>query len=129
MRMVKFIRIMEELRKLEKMLSPLLGDIGLSFSQIRMCYQIYKMAPVTSSQLSKELGITNASTTNQLKELARAGLVKTIPNPEDKRSSLVSLTSNGEKRLELAMEAIYEMEKKSGENMLKPFFDAIKQMT
>jgi len=127
--MVKFIRIMEELRKLEKMLSPLLGDIGLSFSQIRMCYQVYKMAPVTSSQLSKELGITNASTTNQLKELARAGLVKTIPNPEDKRSSLVSLTSNGEKRLELAMEAIYEMEKKSGENMLKPFFDAIKQMT
>lgn len=54
--------------------------------------------------LIESLMITSGTMTNRLDHLERAGLVRRLPNPEDRRGLLIELTPEGLKRIDHAVE-------------------------
>lgn len=54
--------------------------------------------------LIESLMITSGTMTNRLDHLERAGLVRRLPNPEDRRGLLIELTPEGRERIDRAVE-------------------------
>lgn len=50
---------------------------------------------LTPTELYRELVLTSGAVTHRVDALARAGLVERVPDPGDRRSSLVALTARG----------------------------------
>ncbi len=59
-------------------------------------------APLSPGALIESLMITSGTMTNRLDHLERAGLVRRLPNPEDRRGLLVELTEAGRERIDHA---------------------------
>ena len=51
--------------------------------------------PLTPSQISERLLVPSASTTTTLDALERRGWTRRVPNPDDRRSTLVEITDDG----------------------------------
>ena len=51
--------------------------------------------PLTPSQISERLLVPSASTTTTLDALERRGWTRRVPNPNDRRSTLVEITEDG----------------------------------
>ena len=66
---------------------------------LRRAGEPYCLSP---TQLYKALLITSGAMTNRLNRLEQQGLIRRIADPDDKRSSLVSLTPRGQARIEQA---------------------------
>ena len=62
----------------------------------------YRMSP---TDLARTLLLTTASVTHRVDRLERAGLVRRIPSPANRRSILVELTPQGLDIVERAVEA------------------------
>ena len=60
---------------------------------------------LTPTALYRELVLTSGAVTHRIDALARAGLVERIPDPADRRSSLVALTESGRTVADEAMAA------------------------
>jgi DNA-binding MarR family transcriptional regulator len=113
------LRLFDSLRALERQISLLLVDTGLTFSQFRLMRYLVNGEKPSASQLSVRLGITKASVTAQLKELERSGLIALAPNPVDKRSVLVSLTATGKDRMEMTLKNILRLDKSVDETLVE----------
>ncbi|RME84841.1 MAG: MarR family transcriptional regulator [Planctomycetota bacterium] len=73
-------------------------DFGLSCSKYKILRALAEEgAPLRLSVLSKRLCVSNANVTGLVNRLERDGYIKKIPNPTDKRVTLVQLTRRGEK--------------------------------
>jgi len=65
--------------------------------------------------IASELGITTGGTSKLVDRIEAAGLCRRLPNPEDRRSSLLELTSEGRRLLAAAGEAFDdELERRLG---------------
>jgi DNA-binding MarR family transcriptional regulator len=113
------LRLFDSLRALERQISLLLVDTGLTFSQFRLMRYLVNGDKPSASQLSARLGITKASVTAQLKELERSGLITLGPNPGDRRSVLVSLTVAGKDRMEMTLKNILKLDKSVDETLVE----------
>jgi DNA-binding MarR family transcriptional regulator len=69
---------------------------------LRRCGAPYRMTP---TGLYKELVLTSGAMTNRLDVLERAGLVERLPDPDDRRGTLIELTVKGKVLLDRAIEA------------------------
>ncbi|PDO88254.1 MarR family transcriptional regulator [Kosakonia pseudosacchari] len=58
---------------------------------------------LSPTQLYRSLLVTSGAMTNRLNHLEEQGLIERINDPNDKRSTLVSLTSHGQERIEQAL--------------------------
>jgi DNA-binding MarR family transcriptional regulator len=58
---------------------------------------------LSPTQLYKSLLVTSGAMTNRLNHLEEQGLIERIHDPDDKRSTLVSLTAYGRERIEQAL--------------------------
>ncbi|MCU6397319.1 MarR family transcriptional regulator [Enterobacter quasiroggenkampii] len=67
---------------------------------LRRAGEPYCLSP---TQLYTSLLITSGAMTNRLNHLEQQGLIRRIADPDDKRSSLVSLTPHGQARIEQAL--------------------------
>lgn len=67
---------------------------------LRRAGEPYRLSP---TQLYKSLLITSGAMTNRLSHLEQQGLIRRIADPDDKRSTLVSLTPHGQERIEQAL--------------------------
>ena len=67
---------------------------------LRRAGEPYCLSP---TQLYKSLLITSGAMTNRLSHLEQQGLIRRIADPDDKRSTLVSLTPHGLDRIEEAL--------------------------
>ena len=67
---------------------------------LRRAGEPYCLSP---TQLYTSLLITSGAMTNRLNRLEQQGLIRRIADPDDKRSSLVSLTPRGQARIEQAL--------------------------
>ena len=67
---------------------------------LRRAGEPYCLSP---TQLYTSLLITSGAMTNRLNHLEQQGLIRRIADPDDKRSSLVSLTPHGQERIEQAL--------------------------
>ncbi len=99
----KILQLLESFRAIERQLALILVDSGLTVSQFRLLHVLADESPVTPSDLSAKLGITKASTTTQIGELRKAGLLRVSKNPDDARSIFLELTPTGWKRMEVTL--------------------------
>ena len=126
---LKLISVLEDLHRLERKICPILSESGLSLAQLRLMHQIQCAEPVASSHLSTALGITRASITGQIKDLDKLGFTASKPNPDDGRSSLISLSQQGKQRLETVLKRVAKLEKLLGDALLAPLAQSLNQLT
>lgn len=58
---------------------------------------------LSPTQLYKSLLVTSGAMTHRLSRLEQEGLIERIEDPQDKRSTLVGLTTQGQQRIEQAL--------------------------
>jgi DNA-binding MarR family transcriptional regulator len=87
---------------------PVLRRAGLDrgafdvLATLRRSGHPYRLTPTV---LYQELVLTSGAVTHRVDALARAGLVERVPDPHDRRSSLVAMTGRGHAVVEEAMAA------------------------
>ncbi|GAA4882708.1 MarR family winged helix-turn-helix transcriptional regulator [Ferrimonas pelagia] len=75
-------------------------DLSIAPMHVRVMKIIQHRAPCTANDVVQYLSRDKAQVTRLLKTLLEEDLIKRIPNPNDKRSQLLSVTSMGEAIME-----------------------------
>lgn len=87
-------------RMLQLMGKPLLKKIGFNKGQeYGMLVEIYLMGNPNKKELSKKMLMENSTGVEITRRLVKMGLIHEENDPEDKRSTRLSLTETGKKRL------------------------------
>lgn len=73
---------------------------GLTLGQFAVLEILYSKGPLTISDILNGILTTSGNITVIIKNLKRDGYIIQIPNPKDRRSSLISLTENGISKIE-----------------------------
>ena len=97
------LRLLKHLAKMREQAMAPFGFRDGEFdvlATLRRAGEPYCLSP---TQLYKSLLITSGAMTNRLNHLEQQGLIKRINDPDDKRSTLVSLTSHGQQCIEQAL--------------------------
>jgi DNA-binding MarR family transcriptional regulator len=76
-------------------LIALLNGYGLLLSEYR-ALRLCRSAYVPLSAITRALGVTPAATTDIARRLVSRGLARRVPNPSDRRSTLLTITPQGE---------------------------------
>ncbi|MDN2484660.1 MarR family winged helix-turn-helix transcriptional regulator [Kosakonia sacchari] len=101
-----FGRMLRVMKHLAKMRAQALEPFGFRdgefdvLATLRRAGAPYCLSP---TQLYRSLLVTSGAMTNRLNHLEEQGLIERLHDPDDKRSSLVSLTSHGQERIEQAL--------------------------
>lgn len=69
---------------------------------LRRTGQPYRLSP---TELFKSMMVSSGTMTNRIDGLEKVGLVERIPDPSDRRGTLIHLTDKGFTRIEAALEA------------------------
>lgn len=100
---------MERLTKhLERALQETFSDFGLNAGEfdvlatLRRSGQPYQLTP---TELFNTLMVSSGTMTHRIDRLEQADLVKRIPDPSDRRGTLIQLTNKGFNVIEKAVEA------------------------
>jgi DNA-binding MarR family transcriptional regulator len=88
-------------RRINRMLDETLAEHGLSHGEWRLLGTLY-FAPAphrhSPGELAAKLELSSGAMTNRLDRLEQAGLVRRLPDPDDRRSVQVELTDAGLRR-------------------------------
>ena len=101
-------RVLRAAHLADARIRPVLRSAGLDrgafdvLATLRRAGSPYRLTPTV---LYQELVLTSGAVTHRVDALARAGLVERVPDPDDRRSSLVALTERGREVVEDAMAA------------------------
>jgi DNA-binding MarR family transcriptional regulator len=101
-------RIQHLEKRIRKMLDDTLAEFGLNVGEwavlgsLRRAGEPYRRSP---GQLAKSFGLTTGAMTNRLDKLESAGLVKRLPDPDDRRGVIVELLPEGREVWERAVGA------------------------
>jgi DNA-binding MarR family transcriptional regulator len=71
------------------------GGLGIAAVDVRALYFMQTAPDATPKHLAEHLGLTTGAVTSLVDRLVTAGFAKRIPNPEDRRSVVLELTSAG----------------------------------
>ena len=90
----------------EKELEPVFVQFGLNhwsfdmLATLRRAGTPYRLSP---TELFRSMMVTSGTMTNRIDRLAEKGLVRRIPDPEDRRGILVELTQQGRELIDSAL--------------------------
>jgi MarR family transcriptional regulator, transcriptional regulator for hemolysin len=87
--------------------------LGLSTGQVPVLYALKDGASLTQKELARLVRIEQPTMAQLLSRMERDGLVRRTDNPDDKRSSLISLTPLALKKLPLARAILSEGNKEA----------------
>lgn len=79
---------------------------GLSTASFDVLATLLRSGPphaLSPNQLLATMMVTSGTMTNRIDQLEKDGFVARVPNPEDKRSVHVKLTTNGMKKIDAAV--------------------------
>ncbi|MFE2954708.1 MarR family winged helix-turn-helix transcriptional regulator [Nocardia tengchongensis] len=94
MELVSQIKRISEL--LDRAVEPVYAAAGLSTADVELLVPLrYSVAGITAIRLAEHLGMSRAGVSKTLGRLEQRGLITRSPNPDDRRSALVCLTSIG----------------------------------
>lgn len=101
-----FGRMLRLIKHLDKKRSLALEEFGLHEGEFDVLATLRRAGHpccLSPTQLYKALLVTSGAMTNRLNRLEQEGWIERIPDPGDKRSMLVSLTSKGQQQIESAL--------------------------
>jgi DNA-binding MarR family transcriptional regulator len=78
------------------------GEVG-ALSALRIAGQPHRLSP---TRLAKGLMLSSAGVTSRIDRLERRGLVRRLPDPDDRRGILVELTDQGLEVVDAAVAAL-----------------------
>jgi DNA-binding MarR family transcriptional regulator len=96
-------RIEKLARYLKRSMSETLAEHGLKLGEWSVLGQLRRVGPPyrkSPGELTEHGELSSGAMTNRIDRLEAAGLVKRLPNPEDRRGLLVELTDAGHKAWE-----------------------------
>jgi DNA-binding MarR family transcriptional regulator len=76
-------------------LEPVWTELGLGQAEAHVLAQLTGRNGVTANELHREFGHKRSTLTNVLDRLEQRQLIERFPNPKDRRSVMVRLTSAG----------------------------------
>jgi DNA-binding MarR family transcriptional regulator len=89
---------------------------NLSYYGFKLLSHLRRSGPpyrLTPTDLSRRLLVSSGTLTNQIDQLEEAGLVARSPDPNDRRGVLVGLTAEGRRRVDAALVAHADDERRS----------------
>jgi DNA-binding MarR family transcriptional regulator len=85
-------------RRLHRMLDETLSEFGLSLGEWKVLNHLQAAGPPyrrSAGKLAARADLSSGAMTNRLDRLEEAGLVRRLPDPDDRRGVKVELTDNG----------------------------------
>ena len=82
-------------RRFRRSMEETLQEFDLAYGEWGTLSQLRWQGPSTPGQLSKKAELSSGAMTNRLDRLEEAGLIKRVPDPEDRRSTVIELTKKG----------------------------------
>ena len=104
-------------RVFEQRLSALKLPIALSGPRLRVLSMVWKMGGIRMSQLADKLGVRARTVTDLVDALERDGLINRLPDPDDRRATILKLTDKAENHLE----PVRALQSELAEQMLSGF--------
>ena len=96
-------------REVVKLYRPYLDEIGLTYTQYIAMMVLWERHQLSSKELGSRLYLDSGTLTPLLKSLEKKGYVSRQRSGEDERVLMVTLTKEGEKLKESAVEIPYKM--------------------
>ena len=106
-------RILRLSKHLERGLKKTFAEFGLNFGEFDVLAALRRSGEpfqLTPTELFSTLMVTSGTMTNRLDRLEKAELVRRIPDPSDRRGTLIQLTDKGFNLIEQAIAAHVENE-------------------
>jgi DNA-binding MarR family transcriptional regulator len=100
-------------RRLHRMMDETLADRGLSYGEYKLLGHLRHQRPeprLSAGRLAQWAELSSGAMTNRIDQLEKAGLVKRLPDPDDRRGILVELTDEGRHAYDEAVGAQSERE-------------------
>jgi DNA-binding MarR family transcriptional regulator len=99
-------RIMGLSKRIRRTMDETLSDFDLTWGEWSMLGSLRAAKParrLSAGELSRKHELSTGAMTSRLDKLERAGFVRRLPNPEDRRGVLVELTDAGRQAWEQAV--------------------------
>ena len=97
------LHVQRAARTLARRFDTALRPLGLTNGQFSLMMSLNRPQPPSMAVVAPLLGMDRTTLTAALKPLARRGLVEVLPDPNDRRSRLLSLTRPGHALLAAAL--------------------------
>jgi len=97
------LRLRRVAREATRLYDTLIAPTGLTGAQFGLLAQLYgaqlRASGLSKTALAERVGVDQSTLTRNLKPLAAAGLVQSVPDPADRRVHLLTITDAGRARL------------------------------
>ena len=100
-------------RRFQRLLDETLADFDLTDGEWRVLHHLWFAGPPYRrpvGKLAKRTDLSSGAMTNRLDRMEEAGLVRRLPDPDDRRGVLVELTAAGKKAWKDSVKAQAEKE-------------------
>jgi DNA-binding MarR family transcriptional regulator len=97
------LHVQRAARTLARRFDTALRPLGLTNGQFSLMMSLNRPQPPSMAAVAPLLALDRTTLTAALKPLARRGLVEVLPDPNDRRSRLLSLTRRGHALLAAAL--------------------------
>ena len=88
-------------RRIKRRLKAVIAEHGLTYQEWDVLGALRQAGPPfrrSAGALAKRTDLSSGAMTNRLDRLERAGLIRRLPDPDDRRGVLIELTKAGEKK-------------------------------
>lgn len=120
-------------RKMNSMTNSKLSNYKLSSSKTMFLFCIYDNKVLSQAEICNELDMDKSAVAKMIMRLEKDGFIKKIPNPNDTRSVLISLTDTAISILSSAKvvidDWINESTKCLSDNEKKQFLESLEKIT
>lgn len=86
-------------RTFSRIVDAQLRGVGFAMSQLPVLIVLKQGKPLPQAELARMARVEQSSMAQLLNRMERDGLIERLPDPEDKRSRLISLTDSARQRM------------------------------
>ena len=82
----------------------MLNEYGMNIQQYTLLLLPFDQGPLRMNEIAHTLGVTNPAVTNLVDHMEQKGLIKRMPCEEDRRATLIEITTDGRALIERIQE-------------------------
>lgn len=118
-----FLRLWTAAHRGERLVARELAAEGVDGNQLALMLLLAEHEPATTSDLARALGVPFMTASDALQRLVDAGDVAREPNPQDRRSHVLSLTPAGKARVRAARKPLQRAARSLERSSAEPLAD------